>query len=93
MKTGSRKFLGLPTTRLGWWAGGLAVIFIVLFILISNSTLFFSGFLNKIFGFTAGVFGLTAMIQQGERSWFVWLAILCGLFVVLVMFGEILAPR
>ena len=93
MKTGSGKFLGLPHTQPGWWAGGLAVMFIVLFILISNSTIIFSGFLNMIFGFTAGVLGLFAMVRQGERSWFAWLAILSGLFVVLYMLGEILAPR
>jgi hypothetical protein len=93
MKTTSRKFLGFPRTELGWWAAGLAVVFIVLFILISNSTMIFSSFLNMMFGFLAGILGLITMIKYGERSWLVWLAVLSGLFVVLFMLGEFIMPR
>lgn len=93
MKSISGRFLGLPRTQLGWWAAGLAVVFIALFILIPNSGMIFSGFLNMIFGFVAGILGLLTMLRQGERSWLVWLAVLCGLFVILFMLGEFMMPH
>lgn len=93
MKTDSGNFFGTPHTRLGWWAAGLAVVFIVLFILISTSLILFSGFLTMVCGFIAGVVGLIAVVRQGERSWLVWLAVLCGLFVLLFALGESLVPH
>jgi len=101
-----RRILGRPSTRLGWWSVGLAATFVVLFII--NSTVFmpstvdapwrqvvlpFYGIIMMLCGFAAGVVGLIAVIQKHERSWLVWLTILPGLFVLLFVLGEFLAPH
>jgi len=41
-------------------------------------------------GFAAGIVGLIAVIRQHERTWLVWFAILTGLFVLVLVFGELL---
>lgn len=39
-------------------------------------------------GLAGGVFGLIAMIRQKERAALAWLAVLVGLFVVLIVLNE-----
>jgi hypothetical protein len=101
-----QRVLRRPSTRLGWWAVWLAVAFeIFMFI---NSAVFmrlpeevpwrvtilpFYGIFMMLCGFTSGVAGLMAVIRQRERSWLVWLTILPGLFVVLFLIGEVVAPH
>ncbi|MBC7878498.1 MAG: hypothetical protein H7Y59_15110 [Anaerolineales bacterium] len=89
MKFDSAKFMAKPRTQLGWWAGGLAIAFIVVFLLTTSSVIIFSGVLILIIGVAAGVLGLYAMAKQGEGSWLVWLAILCGVFAILISLAAI----
>lgn len=89
MKTTSNPFFGLPQTKLGWWAVGLSALFTVLFILIVNELLRFSGFLSMTIGVVAGVLALVSIIWKRERSWLVWLLLLPGLFAL----GEVLYPH
>ena len=97
-----RRILRWPSTRLGWWSVGLAVTFVALFIInvaVINSTLetlwrqtllpYYVIFM-LFCGLTAGIVGLIAVIRQQERSWLVWLAILTGLFVIVIVLGEFL---
>jgi hypothetical protein len=84
MKLDFSKFPTTPRTQLGWWAGGLAIAFVVLFLLIMSSMIAFPGVLYLVIGIAAGALGLYAMIKQGESSWLVWLAILCGVFALIL---------
>jgi hypothetical protein len=97
-----RRLLGWPSTRPGWWSVGLAAAFVVLFFInvaVITSTLeevyrqtilpYFVIFMLSC-GFSAGIVGLIAVLRRHERSWLVWLAILTGLFVLILILGELL---
>jgi hypothetical protein len=99
-------FLQRPVTRLGWWAVGLALAFMLMFIL--NSTVFmglpedvpwrqtvlpFYGIFMLLCGLAAGVVGLIAVIRKHERSWMVWVTILPGALVLFLLLGEFLVPH
>lgn len=100
-----RRILGWPGTRLGWWSVGLAATFVVLYIL--NATVFmpstveapwrqvilpFYGIAMLLCALAAGIVGLIAVMRR-ERSWLVWLTLLPGLFVLVFVLGEFLAPH
>ncbi len=100
------KFLGKPLTRLGWWAGSLLITFIILFFinafvlmppgtnaLFPRTFLIFYGIFMIMCGLAAGIVGLISVIWQHERSWFVWLAIMPGAFVLFLLLGEFLVPH
>ena len=93
MKTTSSRFLELPRGRLAWWAVGLGILFMALFIAITNDLLHFPGRLTMALGVIAGILTLLALIWKGERSWLVWLTLLPGLFAILFSLGEILFPH
>jgi hypothetical protein len=101
-----RRILGWPGTRLGWWSVGLAATFVVLFTI--NFTVFmpstveapwrqvilpFYGIATMLCGLAAGVVGLIAVMRRRERSLLVWLTLLPGLFVLVFVLGEFLAPH
>ena len=103
-----RRFLGWPSTPLGRWSIGLAAIFVVLWIINTAVFIFmprtvlapwrqivlpFYGIIMMLSGFAAGVIGLVSVIRLNERSWLVWLAMLFGLFALVVILGEILVPH
>jgi len=100
-----RRFLGWPSTRLGWWAVGLATAFIVLFITNNAVLVPFSwvipwrqlrisyGMFMMLVGFVSGIVGLVAITRLHERSWLVWCTILPTLFVLLFVLGEFLFPH
>jgi hypothetical protein len=105
-KNPSSSFLRRPAKRLGWWAVGLAAVFVVMFTI--NSTVFmnlpesvpwrqtllpFYGIFMMMCGLAAGVVGLIAIIRKQERSWLVWLSILPGAFALLFVLGEFLVPH
>ena len=90
MKTGSSHFLESPHTRVGWWAVGLSMFFVVLFLLVSNELLNFSGILTITFGVIAGGATLFALFWKHEHSWVLWLMLLPGLFAIAFALGEIL---
>ena len=100
-----RPFLSWPSTRLGWWAVGLAVTFVVMFITNNAVLIPFAqlipwrllrisyGMFMMMVGFTSGIVGLVAVIRRHERSWLVWCTILPTLFVLLFVLGEFLFPH
>ncbi len=100
------RFFGLPQTKLGWAAGSLLIAFVIMFfvnsflfmppstnVLIPRTFLIFYGIFMMLCGFSAGVLGLFALIKNHERSWFVWLAVLPGAFVLFFLLGELLVPH
>lgn len=106
MANSSSTFLRRPSTRLGWWAVGLAIAFIVMSIV--NSAVFmrlseaipwrqtilpFYGIFMMLCGLATLVVGLIAIIRNHERSWLVWLTILPGASALLSVLGEFLLPH
>ena len=98
-----RRILGWPNTHLGWWPAGLAATFLTLFIInvamlmtptyedFWRQTLlpFYVIFMLSC-GLAAGIVGVIAVSSQHELSWLVWLAILIGLFVIVLVAGELI---
>jgi hypothetical protein len=92
VRSGS-SFFQRPGTRLGWWSVGLAIVFVMMFIIILLAPVFFSELPIWIYyayviffslcGFAAGVVGLVAVIRRHDLSWIIWLAILSGAIVFL----------
>ncbi len=93
MKSAASPFLKAPHTRLGWWSVGLTLLFVVLFVCVTNDLIRFPGFLTMILGVIAGILTLLALIWKRERSWLVWLMLLPGLFAITFSLGEILVPH
>ena len=106
MKAISSHFTEKPHTRLGRWAVGLGILFVVLFLF--NSFVFmptssdapwrqvvlpFYGIFMLLCGLSAGIVGLIAVLRQHEHSWLVWLTLLPGLFVLFLVLGEFLVPH
>ncbi len=101
-----QSFFSRPSTRLGWWSFGLGVLFILLFLV--NSFVFmplqtnepwqqivlpFYGIFMLLCGLASGATGLIAILRRGERSWLAWLPVLFALWVLFMVFGEILFPH
>jgi hypothetical protein len=86
-------FFQRPSTQFGWWAVGLALVFVTMFIIILLAPLPFSELPKWIYytyfiflslcGLAAGIVGLLAVIQKHDHSWIIWLAILSGAVVFL----------
>ncbi len=87
------KFLELPRTKLGRWAAGLALLFVLLFLGVSNDLVPFPGILTIAIGVAAGILVLAAIYWKQERSWLLWLALVPGLFAIFFAAGEILNPH
>ena len=97
------RFLGMPRTRLGKWSIWLEIAFVVLFAvniavfsLVTDETIWrqtvlpFYGPIMLLCGLAGGVVGLIATTRKHERSSLVWLAILTGLFVLLLILNELI---
>ena len=96
-----RKVLSLPHTHLGWWAVGLAAMFVAMFLI--NGLVFMSGpipiravaiaygFLFIAVGLGSGVVSLLALAYQHERSALVWVALLPGAMMAFLVVGELVA--
>jgi uncharacterized membrane protein len=106
MADSNSPFLKRPSSRLGWWAVGLAIAFIVMSIV--NSAVFmrlsediswrqtilpFYGIFMMLCGLATFVVGLIAIIRNHERSWLVWLTLLPGASALLFVLGEFLVPH
>ena len=106
MANSSSPFLKRPSTRLGWWAIGLAIAFITMNIV--NSAVFMRlivdasmqpsaipnfGMPILLCGLASGVVGLIAIIRKHERSWLIWLTILPGALALLAILHEFLVPK
>ena len=87
------KFLGMPRTRLGQSAAGMAALFVVMFISTTTGLLHFSGLFIMALGVVAGILTLVAIIWKRERSWLLWLMLLPGLFAIVFTSAEILFPH
>lgn len=92
-----------PATRLGWWAVGLAIAYIVLSIL--NTAILMRlpqdlplrltvlpnfGVIMILFGLAAGIVGVIALLRKREHSWMVWVTVLIGASTLLFVMGEFL---
>lgn len=103
-----RRILGWPSTRLGWWAVGLVVGFLVFFGLFqmlvasgqrggetffSNPWLALSMLVAAGSAIAAGITAAIAIFGQRERSFVDFVALVLGLFVLVFMLGEILFPH
>ena len=100
-----RRFLSLPSTRLGWWSFTLMVAFLLGMIFngavlmqlpegaLWRPLLILYGFLLLACGLGAGITAIIALVRMHERSWLVWLPLLAGLFVVFLLLGEFLVPH
>lgn len=91
MQTTSSHFLGIPHTKPGWWAVGLAVASVAG--ILAWSILPGGAWFGFLCGLAGGVIGLTAIIRQHERSLLVWLTILPLAFVIFFLVGEFLFPH
>lgn len=96
-------FFRMPVTQPGRWSVWLELMFVVMFIvnvvilsLVQDETFWrqailpFYGSFMLLSGLAGGVFGLTAVIRQKERTAIVWLATLVGLFVLLIVLNELM---
>jgi hypothetical protein len=102
----SSTFWQRPGTKLGWWAVGLAVAFVVMYVfsaaviwrLHTNTpwqmaVLPIYGILMLLCGLASGIVGLIALIRKHERSWVLWLTILPGAMMLFLLLGEFLVPH
>jgi len=53
----------------------------------------FYGIAMMACGLAAGIVALVALARRHERSWLVWLPMFAGLFVIIFLLGEFLAPH
>lgn len=91
MKTTLRPFFGLPRTRHGWWAVGLAAASIIL--ILAWSLLPGGAWLGFICGLAGGIIALIAVTRKQERSILVFLSILPLFWVLMFFLGEFLIPH
>jgi hypothetical protein len=100
------RFLAWPVTRLGWWSFGLGAVTLLLplLTLVGNLTsriysiplqisLGVSGLFLVACGIAAGITGLIAVIRNRERSIFLWICMLIGLFFLFLIVGEFAVPH
>lgn len=106
-RTPGNRFLSRPVTSMGWWAAGLGIGFVVLFLINalalipfsaawppwSRPLMIFYGLFMLACGLGGAVAGLLALLRGGERSWLVWLPLLPGALVIFLLLGEFLVPH
>lgn len=98
-----QKFFSWPRTKLGLWATILLGIHALFSLLISGVLMRLSfsettrqsffpslGIVMMLFGLAAGIVGLLAVVKSHDRSFFVWLAMVAGLLVIMLFLGEFL---
>lgn len=96
-----------PTTRLGWWAVGLALGWVVLNLATSaivairsrmpatteNASMINFGLIMLLVGLAAGIVALIALLRKHERSCLVWASLLPGLMTIVLLIGEFAIPH
>ncbi len=106
-KQPGRRMLGPPTTQPGWWSLALAAAFVALFALFQilvatgqrgGETFFSNPWLSSTIlpaavSALAGGVAAALAIFRGERSLFVFMTLLLGLFVLLFSLGELVDPH
>lgn len=99
MTTGSTKQGWKPISRLGWWAVGLMLFYVLAYAInaigmgLRLNLPPVSGMLMLLVGFAASVCALIALIRKHERSWLVWFALLPGALGLFLVIGELLFPH
>ena len=105
-QTKKHRSLVWPVTRLGWWAIGLMALYALLAILntavfmrvtfseqVTRTVLPFYGIFMLLCGLAGAIIALVAIIRKKERAILVWICLLPGLFVLFLVFGELLFPH
>jgi hypothetical protein len=95
-----------PKSKLGWWAVGLGLSYLVFYIAdmiiigmrsslpgTNRVVMMNFGFVMLLLGLAAGVVALIAILKKRERSWAVWLALLPGISCLLLLIGEFVVPH
>lgn len=80
------RFLGLPSTALGWASVVLLVAFFVAAIVMQAQLGIDTRWVNIALLLSSGIAGLSALILKRDRSWMVWLPVVLA---ALVFGGEI----
>ena len=93
MRPVSSHFGELPHTKTGWSSVALTILFVILFALVTNDLLRFSGLVTMLIGVSGGLVTIAALTWKRERSWALWLMLMPGLFAILFALGEILVPH
>ena len=102
------KKLFLPSTALGKWSVGLAISFIVLFVLVivlvttgqergetyfSNLLMAIPGLLVLVTGIAAFFTGIIGITKSKERAVAVFITTIIGFFVLTFVSGEFVSPH
>lgn len=95
-----------PKSKLGWWAVGLGLGYLVFYIAnmvimglrsslpeTNRVVMINFGFVMLLLGLAAGVVALIAILKKHERSWAVWLALLTGVSTLFLIIGEFAIPH
>jgi hypothetical protein len=97
-----------PKTTMGKWSTGLIIaffLFLAVFLILvasgqrgddtffSNLALTIPMLIAGVSGISALVTGVISIVKSGERSVLVFLATAIGLYVLIFLLGEILAPH
>ena len=98
MATNSDRSNLKPGTRIGWWAVWLLVAYVVMDIIttvviplqLSLAPVF--GIIMLLCGLSSGIVALIAIVKHHERAVLVWIALLPGVSVLFILFGELVLP-
>lgn len=95
-----------PVSKLGWWAVGLAIAYLVLYLAVTAIVFLRSnlpaststsspnlGIFMLAVGLAAGIVALIAILKKHERSWAVWLSLLPGMTSLFLLVGEFAFPH
>lgn len=88
-----KNFLGAPRTYMGSVAVGLTILFVVVFLITTLTSIHISGILTMSLGVVAGILTIIVIIWKRERSWLLWLSLVPGLFAIIFAAGELIFPH
>jgi hypothetical protein len=83
---GWRRFLGLPSTWLGWASFVLLVAFFAMALIGQGQLGIDTRWVNLVCLLSSAIAGFIALVFKRDRSWLVWLPVV---FAVLAFGGEI----
>jgi hypothetical protein len=103
MSTTANHSLGSPHTRLGWWSLGLEIAFALMFIAnipfniyviqprVSPHPVYYVILIlfMLLCGTAGALLGLIAITRYHDRSPFVWISTLIGIFAVCILLNEL----
>lgn len=101
-------FFQVPSTTIGWWAFGMALGGVILFLVgamvpywltmagvisTSNPMVGIGGLIGLAVAIAAAVAGLVAIIARRDNTFLVWFALLPGTLALVMLVGELLLPH